>query len=73
MKSVFVPIPHRDTDRVILDNFGLLSNNVGGADVAKYRETGLSSARVLEQERFFVDNMWPVSCQCCGVIQKKSG
>lgn len=27
------------------------------------------SARVLDEERFFVDGMWPVSCQCCGVIQ----
>jgi ubiquinone/menaquinone biosynthesis C-methylase UbiE len=27
------------------------------------------SARVLTEERFFVDDMWPVSCQCCGVIQ----
>ncbi|GAX10451.1 hypothetical protein FisN_21Lh149 [Fistulifera solaris] len=26
-------------------------------------------ARILTEERFFVDEMWPVSCQCCGVIQ----
>jgi hypothetical protein len=26
----------------------------------------------LQQERFLVDNMWPVSCQCCGVIQKNA-
>ncbi|GAX16708.1 hypothetical protein FisN_21Hh149 [Fistulifera solaris] len=27
------------------------------------------SSRTLYEERFFVDEMWPVSCQCCGVIQ----
>lgn len=29
-----------------------------------------SRARVLERERFYVNAMWPVSCQSCGVIQK---
>jgi SAM-dependent methyltransferase len=28
-----------------------------------------STARKLQHERFYVDNMWPVSCQCCGVVQ----
>lgn len=30
------------------------------------------SARLLAEERFFVEGMWPVSCQCCGVIQASS-
>lgn len=30
------------------------------------------SGGVLEDERFFVDDMWPVSCQCCGVVRKFS-
>ena len=25
---------------------------------------------VWETERFFVKEMWPISCQCCGVVQK---
>jgi hypothetical protein len=24
---------------------------------------------LLLNQRFFVDDMWPVSCQCCGVVQ----
>jgi SAM-dependent methyltransferase len=28
-----------------------------------------SSFRRLAQESFYVDNMWPVSCQACGVLQ----
>ena len=27
-------------------------------------------ASLLWNERFFVEDMWPVSCQCCGVIQR---
>lgn len=26
----------------------------------------------LQHERFFVDDMWPVSCQCSGVIQRRA-
>jgi SAM-dependent methyltransferase len=26
--------------------------------------------RIVSRERFFVNNMWPVSCQCSGVIQR---
>lgn len=29
-----------------------------------------SESRFLADERFLVDDMWPVSCQCCGVIQR---
>jgi ubiquinone/menaquinone biosynthesis C-methylase UbiE len=32
---------------------------------------GASSERIF-QERFLVDDMWPVTCQCCGVIQRKA-
>jgi len=28
------------------------------------------TARVLQHERFYVDAMWPVSCQSCGVVQR---
>jgi len=30
----------------------------------------LDQGKVLWYDRFFVDDMWPVSCQCCGVIQR---
>jgi SAM-dependent methyltransferase len=33
-------------------------------------ETDASSR--IYHERFFVNDMWPVSCQCCGVIQRHS-
>jgi ubiquinone/menaquinone biosynthesis C-methylase UbiE len=29
------------------------------------------NVNMIQQERFYVDNMWPVSCQCCGVIQSR--
>ena len=31
-----------------------------------------SASEQLSQERFIVDEMWPVSCQTCGVIRRKS-
>jgi ubiquinone/menaquinone biosynthesis C-methylase UbiE len=33
-------------------------------------QTDEKGSRLVQQERFYVDNMWPVSCQCCGVIQR---
>lgn len=45
---------HRRTEASIADVFQL--------------EEGSSSW--LAHERFLVDDMWPVSCQCCGVIQR---
>jgi len=47
---------HRDTDAAILNVF--LSSD--------------ASSEILYEERFFVDDMWPVSCQCCGVIALNS-
>jgi ubiquinone/menaquinone biosynthesis C-methylase UbiE len=31
-----------------------------------------NSAQRISEERFFVNDMWPVSCQCCGVIQREA-
>ena len=44
---------HRDTDLAIYDLFGV-NDQV---------------SKALQKERFFVDDMWPVSCQCSGVVQ----
>ncbi len=45
---------HRDTDLAIYDAFGVKDDRV---------------SKIIQKERFFVDDMWPVSCQCSGVIQ----
>ena len=45
---------HRSTENTIGSVFGV--------------ERG--TARVLQHERFYVDAMWPVSCQSCGVVQR---
>jgi hypothetical protein len=50
---------HRYTEQAIDTTFG--SQQSG--------EPHRSSER-LQNERFIVDSMWPVSCQCCGVIQR---
>lgn len=47
---------HRDTAAVILNTFS----------------SSETSSELLYEERFFVDDMWPVSCQCCGVIALNS-
>jgi SAM-dependent methyltransferase len=49
---------HRYTEKAIDTTFGSQSG-----------EPHKSSER-LQHERFIVDSMWPVSCQCCGVIQR---
>jgi|UPI000581A372 SAM-dependent methyltransferase len=49
---------HRYTEDALLTGFGIRTATL---------ET---EALVLEQSRFMVDNMWPVSCQCSGVLQK---
>ena len=28
-------------------------------------------SKIVQKERFFVDDMWPVSCQCSGIVQRK--
>jgi SAM-dependent methyltransferase len=45
---------HRDTESTLNEGF---SNEQH------------SMAKLLFHERFFVDSMWPISCQCCGVLQ----
>jgi len=40
------------------------------ATIAAVMGVESKKTRVLEQERFYVDNMWPVSCQSCGVLQR---
>jgi len=47
---------HRFTDDNIATKFGIESN---------------TSAKLFS-ERFLVKDMWPVSCQCCGVVQRIS-
>jgi ubiquinone/menaquinone biosynthesis C-methylase UbiE len=49
---------HRYTEQAIETTFG-----------SQAGETHKSSER-LQHERFIVDSMWPVSCQCCGVVQR---
>jgi SAM-dependent methyltransferase len=49
---------HRYTEQAIDTTFG-----------SQAGEPHKSSGR-LQHERFIVDSMWPVSCQCCGVIQR---
>ena len=53
---------HRYTEDAILSAF----------DINTTTSLGKAAARAsrLEHERFYVDSMWPVSCQCCGVIQR---
>jgi SAM-dependent methyltransferase len=48
---------HRYTEQTIDSVFGVGSRN---------------SATRISQERFLVDSMWPVSCQACGVIQRRN-
>lgn len=45
---------HRTTEKTIASVMGVPSE----------------AARFIQQERFYVDNMWPVSCQSCGVVQR---
>lgn len=46
---------HRNTDSNIAERFSIQDRQ--------------QSSRI-HHERFLVNGMWPVSCQCCGVIQK---
>jgi len=45
---------HRSTEDLIWKEFGLEVNDT----------------QILQKERFFVKDMWPVSCQTCGVVIK---
>ena len=38
---------------------------------ATIRDVFSSDARCLQHERFYVSDMWPVSCQSCGVLQRQ--
>jgi len=55
---------HRSTDDAIYREFDVISP----LSLGKQQQEG---NRILWNNRFFVDDMWPVSCQCCGVIQKR--
>jgi hypothetical protein len=55
---------HRNTDETIRDAF----NTVPSVDSSKSSPNG--NAFILQEERFFVEDMWPVSCQCCGVLKR---
>jgi SAM-dependent methyltransferase len=48
---------HRYTQDAILSAFGITDGKS-------------TEAQLLQSERFFVDSMWPVSSQCCGVVQR---
>ena len=54
---------HRPTQDVVASVFGV----VGRGD---NNDNDGSAARVLTKERFIVDSMWPVSYQCCSVVQR---
>lgn len=62
---------HRSTQETIYNVMGVVPN-----ENSKDRDVGSSSsssrATVLNEERFLVDAMWPVSMQCCGVLQRLS-
>ena len=45
---------HRYSEQTIDSVFGIAQGN----------------AKLITEERFFVDSMWPVSCQACGVVQR---
>jgi SAM-dependent methyltransferase len=49
---------HRFTDDTVSNIFGIDDTQ------------GSASATRLFSERFLVKDMWPVSCQCCGVVQR---
>jgi SAM-dependent methyltransferase len=51
---------HRYTENAILSSFGILGEQDGR----------VSLARRMESDRFFDDSMWPVACQCCGMVQR---
>ncbi len=53
---------HRYTEQVIYDVFDV--------NVSPRSNGALPKARSLQHERFLVDDMWPVSCQTCGAIQR---
>ncbi len=59
---------HRDTDRVIAEVFKTSNENDGGITARQARGQG----DLLQSERFFVDDMWPVSCQCSGIVKLRS-
>ena len=52
---------HRDTDLAIYDAFGVNGRGPSGL---------IGGSKLLQKERFFVDDMWPVSCQCSGIVQR---
>jgi SAM-dependent methyltransferase len=58
---------HRSTQATIYSVMGVLDpNDKTGSSISSNR------AKVLHEERFLVDAMWPVSMQCCGVLQRLS-
>eukprot|EP00980_Cylindrotheca_fusiformis_P017927 scaffold5688_cov104-Cylindrotheca_fusiformis.AAC.13 len=52
---------HRYTDSNIAKRFNILPD-----------DPAVSSSRQLSHKRFLVNGMWPVSCQCSGVIQRQA-
>jgi ubiquinone/menaquinone biosynthesis C-methylase UbiE len=37
-----------------------------------FLEESNEKARAISEDRFLVDKMWPVTSQCCGVIQRQA-
>lgn len=54
--------------QVVADNCHLHRSTA--AAIADVFHVGDKQAKAIEQNRFFVDDMWPVSCQCSGVLQR---
>ncbi|CAJ1965119.1 unnamed protein product [Cylindrotheca closterium] len=65
---------HRYTDETIAEEFRLPQDNDNDNDndnASQLLTSSSSSSSYLLHERFLVDGMWPISCQCCGVIQQR--
>lgn len=56
---------HRYTEQSINNVFGVSS-------ASPHPKNGAQTSRSLQRERFLVKDMWPVTCQTCGVIQRIS-
>jgi SAM-dependent methyltransferase len=57
---------HRDTQSIIRMVFGSSATSISDTQGRQ-----IEGSVELSQERFIVDAMWPVSCQCRGIIQRQ--
>jgi SAM-dependent methyltransferase len=64
-QTVLDPLQH-----AVADNCHLHRYTEQAIDAVFGLQPASNSSTLLQHERFLVDNMWPVSCQSCGVIQR---